>query len=1236
MAGQGSARVTLREIDLSQVRNPQELPQGVPAAVVGPARKGPAFVPQTFANMQQFNETFGSMLENTKESNSNLFGPLALNEWMRNSRAGTYIRVLGVGNGLKSDSSGKVTDSGFVVGQELVHEVGEAGQVGQGPGKVGANPHANMNDAAEGVKLARTHMLGCFMKDAPGSRLLCDSGIQAETQAASLANVINIVAGAGGYNKIASGDTVEIFLPKEVINKVATTKVTEDVTLKLVVVTNEAAMADFALDADGRESADIADNTVQIIKDTTNALLGNHITSALTVDVAAGASSHEYDGANGDANDKLRFNRLSINPSEIFTVNDGGDGTLDITLKSAVKEGDEVTFKQTIAGHSDGKAFLLDASEDAPFTKSLDGAAMAAPVIRGVLMAPQGIVPALNPAAALDGDTVTGLAEVNTEALQISSIRSAADGKSYGEDHTTDLIGYQVGEVDASQSFKLILNGFKNTQKPCVLDCSFDPDSPSYISKVLNTDPTKIEECGHYLYSHWDVKSSVAIPANDFLERSGDKFNSGDQDNYKDMIGFLIAGAGERNASTSSPNYESFESRYTTACTPWIVSQFFSKDSDSSPRPLTAKEGESYKLFKLHALDDGEVGNSQYRVLVENVRYSGQDEFGLFDMTLESFSSDAISGQPVASWKNLTLDPSSRNFIGRVIGTKRSFFDFDSDLDRQRIKEVGQYELKNKFVRVELSPDVKNNVAPQDAIPTGFQSHSYLFTAADGNFVESSDVAENLRVFTSATDEVTETLSKAQVLPLDFVKSINRVSGVDLEADDDLAWGVKFALRENREDSNRELVEQVFNDSILSWSKFYPSLDLNPALKSGDDADGFQKSMFSLEKIIIPASGISSDSITSWDGATYERSADSVSPLTGARYVNMHKDANGSNVRYLKFRCMFQGGFDGVNIFDKEKADLTGKASIRESQDETGSSKFTGPTVMAYRRAVDVLSDKSAAEFQLLAIPGQKSPAVTDYAITACEDRFDAMLIMDIVSKDAQDSVIEDNLVKPSVRRTIKDFENRSLNTSFAAAYFPDVLIRRPSDRAPIVVPPSVGMLGVMSRNDSIADPWFAPAGLQRGRLTNSIDTQVQMNRDLLDELYDVDINPIYVPAGRSGEVYAFGQKTLLQEQSALDRINVRRLLIDIRRKVKKIGEQLLFEPNRASTLSRFQSLVEPIMLNVQKRRGVTRYKVQIDATTTTQNDVENNTIRGKIYLQPTKSIEFISLDFVVTNTIQN
>ena len=188
MAGQGSARVSLREIDLSQVRNPQQTPQGVPAAVVGPARKGPAFVPRTFANMQQFNEVFGSMLEQDRESNSNLYGPLALNEWMKSSQAGSYIRVLGVGDGTAAKSSGKTDDAGFIVGEELVQEQTS------GLGKVGKNKSAEIadNKRTEAKAIGRTHFLGCFMKDKEDSRFLCDSGVQKETSAATLLNAITV------------------------------------------------------------------------------------------------------------------------------------------------------------------------------------------------------------------------------------------------------------------------------------------------------------------------------------------------------------------------------------------------------------------------------------------------------------------------------------------------------------------------------------------------------------------------------------------------------------------------------------------------------------------------------------------------------------------------------------------------------------------------------------------------------------------------------------------------------------------------------------------------------------------------------------------------------------------------------------------------------------------------------------------------------------------------------------
>jgi phage tail sheath protein FI len=160
---------------------------------------------------------------------------------------------------------------------------------------------------------------------------------------------------------------------------------------------------------------------------------------------------------------------------------------------------------------------------------------------------------------------------------------------------------------------------------------------------------------------------------------------------------------------------------------------------------------------------------------------------------------------------------------------------------------------------------------------------------------------------------------------------------------------------------------------------------------------------------------------------------------------------------------------------------------------------------------------------------------------------------------------------------------------------------------------------------------WFAPAGFNRGALATTEEAQVKMNRANLDTLYEVDINPITSFPSSKG-VVVFGQKTLQVAQSALDRVNVRRLLIDIRRKVRRVAQGIIFEPNREATLARFSGAVQPILTRIQAQQGLDRFKVIIDSTTTTQLDVENNTVRGKIFLQPTKSVEFISLDFVVTN----
>jgi hypothetical protein len=1459
MAGQGSARVTLREIDLSQVRNPQQSPQGVPAAVVGTARKGPAFVPRTFANIKQFDEVFGSMLEIGRKANSNLPGPLALNEWMKSAQAGTFLRVLGVGDGNKkitgtTDASlGKVNDAGFVVGNKLV----QARSTGNTEGKVAQNPHATISDSAAAETIAKTHFLGCFMKDASGSSFLQDAGIQtdltrgllklnftgiptngttltligraADSTQKTFVITINtgnndvvhgdgtIALGAQDGNaanleqrlvnalqgKIANGnahnfgnaahnpnlyfetslvaDVIEVRQREDGVssNTVATSALTaaadvltidngtttikNSLTSQTVTSTvSGATKTTCAITVGGNPSnndqfviTDFAGNSAIIKFDITdddaaanNAgtvtvgiqsslnnsaaiaariklavdaaitanLFGNAPNRTISTAAPAGAvftitselkgnmtavnfvnlsvnsgsvlSESQANGSNGsvstvtlaltgqpvadneftlntisetnNASSNLTFKFIAENadPGSANGVVDGSKvqielgSTIDLTLariQSAIERSsvgakytavvdasaDTIVIKRTQAqGFVQDRDFVFKLNSNVSVTGTENkqgrfgpqtisfagGGGGASPIIRGVLMMPQGVKPSLDTNSELNGVFSDGATEAN--------IRKEAHGKTFGQDdgnNGSDLAGYLVGKVGSSdQSFELLLNGFSNSDHPAKIKCSFNPDDDSYFAKVLNTDPTRIEEKGHYLYSHWDIDSNVAVPSSDNLLHAGSLLSSG---NYANMIGFVMAGAGNGSSATAGPDYDSFEQRFQTAKTPWIVSQFTSVSDNESARPATAAAGGAKKLFRLYSLDDGEAGNTQFRLLISDLRYNGKSDYGTFTLSLEKFDSDVVKGETLVSWKKADLNPDSTNFIGRLIGDEHTFYDFDLDSGKQRLKTKGSYTLKNSYVRIELSDEVKQGLIPVDTLPSGFQGLSHLRTSGiTGNFVEQAGLNADT-VFTNSGDQALTTLNGAQVLPVDYVKSISRIiSGSTEEADADLAWGVKLSVRENKVLDKKELSEQVFNHSIESWTKFYPELGQSHVLESdGSLTDQFQNSFFSLEKIQLGASD-------AWDGSEYVRKPSAAA--SGKRFVTISQDAKGTGVKYLKFRCLFQGGFDGVNIFDKEKSELTSVASVREGQDETGGKKFTGPTIMSYRSAIDVLADKSAAEFQLLSIPGQRASQITDFAINACEDRFDALLVMDVIEKTAASNHVELSSEKPHVRNTISSFEDRTLDTSFAAAYFPDVLVRRPSDDVPVIMPPSVGMMGVMSRNDSIADPWFAPAGLRRGRL-GAIDSQVQMNRELLDELYNADINPIYVLVGCSGEVYAFGQKTLLQDASALDRINVRRLLIDIRRKVKKVGEQLLFEPNRASTLTKFSSLVEPIMADVQQRRGVERYKVQIDTTTTTQSDVENNTIRGKIYLQPTKSVEFISLDFVVANNIQ-
>jgi hypothetical protein len=286
---------------------------------------------------------------------------------------------------------------------------------------------------------------------------------------------------------------------------------------------------------------------------------------------------------------------------------------------------------------------------------------------------------------------------------------------------------------------------------------------------------------------------------------------------------------------------------------------------------------------------------------------------------------------------------------------------------------------------------------------------------------------------------------------------------------------------------------------------------------------------------------------------------------------------------------------------------------------------------------------------QILAIPGIRHPIITDEATNIAEQRFDTLYIMDIEQVNQSNELIEISKFipyngdqRPSVNNTVNLFSSRGLNSSFAAAYFPDVILSLPTtdyniDR--VEVPPSVVVLGAMSLNDSLGYPWFAPAGPSRGSLVTTLTTTVDIKEQDINNLYKNNINPLYKPTNASNTtsgVVIWGQKTLQKSNAILSRINNRRLLLEIRRQARDVALQLLFNQDLNSTLNLFSTQMNSRLSTIKSLFGLNDYNVIVDASTTTKNDIENNTIRGKIYLRPTKTKEFLSLDFIVSNGLES
>jgi hypothetical protein len=332
------------------------------------------------------------------------------------------------------------------------------------------------------------------------------------------------------------------------------------------------------------------------------------------------------------------------------------------------------------------------------------------------------------------------------------------------------------------------------------------------------------------------------------------------------------------------------------------------------------------------------------------------------------------------------------------------------------------------------------------------------------------------------------------------------------------------------------------------------------------------------------------------------------------------------------FHVPLAGGFDGTDITE---------ANPFNNNTLNGKTTANSYAYASVDRAIELVKDAEAIEHNLALLPGITNTSLTTKLVRACEARGDSLAIIDLPSvyvppsEDACDSF--DKRIQTTPEKASAALVKRQLNSSYGAAYYPWCKIRDDQNSRDVWVPPSVVALGVMAYTEKRDEVWFAPAGFNRGGLNqgNAGIPVLQVSEQLLsrdrDTLYEANINPIasFVSEG----LVVFGQKTLQSTQSALDRINVRRLLIFIKKVVSRISNNLLFEQNVQETWNRFINAVVPELQSIKTRFGLSDFKVVLDDTTTTPDLVDRNVMYAKIFLKPARSIEFIAVDFVITNT---
>ena len=789
-----------------------------------------------------------------------------------------------------------------------------------------------------------------------------------------------------------------------------------------------------------------------------------------------------------------------------------------------------------------------------------------------------------------------------------------------GIDSTTNVSGTSGLIKTRGTSWELQAQVVDGSGVLDTINFNFDINSQKYIRNVFNTNPTT---------TNARISGVSGSEATYFLGETYDgqvaRLNPGSTDAGQQSAMIV------RLANTDASVTQNTQLRSANpAESGWILSQYLGASSSFDPQNTNKVQ----RLFKVKSLNAGAWESQNFKLSISDVAAptSLADPYGTFTVEVRKADDNDNSPQFVERFAPCNLNPNSPNYIARKIGDKYSVWDSTNS----RYREYGTYANNSSYVYVEMAENVTNAMINESLVPFGFEApptwNRWSFNSgsqySDIVTADAYAVAGNANIFQSLAagagaiwmDGATGFTASVEYPQIQF-RSTSKQGSPASPGD------AYFGYTTGRSGSYN-----TYDASNIDLMRPFPSgFDAY-----GDSSTDYQTASLIYGERVVP-------NVFTLDELEYLPGSNQVHAQwdPGSHVSGTAISVTGSNTwqsvltaGFDRFTLPFFGGFDGENI--AESNPFNSQVCINNSDAETNYA------YNSVKMAIDTVADPELVDANLMAVPGNYCPGLTTHLLNTCEGRADSLAVFEL-----EGGYVPNECAKPtitagvpqnrgSITTTISNLKARALNSSYGATYYPWVQMRDEQSSQLFYAPPSIAAVGTYSSAQNTSELWFAPAGFTRGGLTDGdaglpvVGVTERLNSRDRDTLYEASINPIATFPAEG--IVIFGQKTLQVTPSALDRVNVRRLMIFVKKEISKMAARLLFDQNVSQTWARFTGQANPFLESIKQRLGLEAYKVVLDTTTTTPDLIDRNIMYAKIFLKPARSIEFIAIDFVITN----